>query len=195
MVDHKSQRVDRRVVASRERVISTTLELLTEVGLGAVTVDDISKRSGVAKTTIYRHWPNRAALVVDACLRMTDGDAPPPDTGTVEGDLRTFLGGLAELLTTARWSSILPSIVDVAEHDPGFADVHSSIQRRHAAPVRAILERAVSRSELPPSTDVSAVTAALLGPLYYRRWFSREPLGKPFVDLVVDGVLAAVSHR
>lgn len=185
-------RTDPRVAASRERVIGTTLELLTEVGLGAVTVDDISKRSGVAKTTIYRHWPNRSALVVEACLRMTDGDVLPPDTGALESDLRVYMVSLAELLATARWSSILPSIVDVAEHDPAFADVHSSIQRRHAAPVRAILDRAVRRAEIPASTDLSAVSAALLGPLYYRRWFSREPLQETFVHLVIDGVLALI---
>src|SRR5579863_2048086 len=114
----KRSGTDPRVVVSRERVLTATLDLLTETGLGGLTVDDVSKRSGVAKTTIYRHWPNRSALVVDACLRMTDGDEAPPDTGSLEGDVRAILTHIAELLVTARWSSILPSIVDVAERDP-----------------------------------------------------------------------------
>ena len=59
--------VDPRVLVSRERVLTTTLDLLTEAGLDELTIDDISRRSGVAKTTIYRHWPNRSALVIDAC--------------------------------------------------------------------------------------------------------------------------------
>jgi AcrR family transcriptional regulator len=186
--------VDPRVVLSRERVLAAALDLLTESGLGELTIDDVSKRSGVAKTTIYRHWPNRAALVIDACLRMDDGDQPPPDTGSLDGDVSTFLKNLAGLLATARWSSILPSIVDAAEHEPAFAEVHGTIQRRHAAPLRAALERAVDRAEIRPSADLSAVVAALIGPLYYRRWFSREPADDEFVNLIVRTVLAAVPR-
>lgn len=185
---------DPRVVLSRERVIAATLDLLTESGLGELTIDDVSKRSGVAKTTIYRHWPNRAALVIDACLRMDDGDQAPPDTGSLEGDVSAFLKNLAESLVTARWSSILPSIVDAAEHEPEFAAVHSTIQGRHAAPLRAALERAVVRGELQASADLSAITAALLGPLFYRRWFSREPIDDKFVDTIVRAALAAAPR-
>ena len=187
-----SHRPPRRL--SRERVIAATLELLTESGLGELTIDDVSKRSGVAKTTIYRHWPNRAALVIDACLRMDDGDHAPPDTGSLEGDVSAFLNKLAELLATARWSSILPSIVDAAEHEPEFAAVHSTIQSRHAAPLRAALERAVARGELRPSADLSVLTAALVGPLFYRRWFSREPIDGAFVDMIVQAALAAAPR-
>jgi AcrR family transcriptional regulator len=185
---------DPRVVLSRERVLTAALDLLTESGLGELTIDDVSKRSGVAKTTIYRHWPNRAALVIDACLRMDDGDQSPPDTGSLEGDVSAFLKNLAGLLATARWSSILPSIVDSAEHEPTFADIHSTIQRRHAAPLRAALERAVVRGEIQPSADLSSVVAALVGPLFYRRWFSREPIDDKFVDFIVRAVLAAVPR-
>jgi hypothetical protein len=95
------------------------------------------------------------------------------------------------LLVTARWSSILPSIVDAAEHEPEFAALHSTIQGRHAAPLRSALERAVVRGELQSSADLSAITAALLGPLFYRRWFSREPIDDKFVDTTVRAALAA----
>ena len=124
---------------------------------------------------------------------MDDGDQPPPDTGSLEGDVSAFLKSLAGLLDTARWSSILPTIVDAAEHETTFADTHSTIQRRHAAPLRAALERAVARGEIKPSADLGAVVAAFLGPLF-RRWFSREPIDDKFVDLVVRGVLAAVPR-
>ena len=100
------------------------------------------------------HWANRSALVIDACSRMTDGEEVPPDTGSLEGDIRTILTNIADLLGTARWSSILPSIVDAAEHDPEFADIHRRIQRGHAAPLRAALDRAVLRGEIPSATDL-----------------------------------------
>ena len=180
-------------------MLTTTLDLLTEAGLDELTIDDISRRSGVAKTTIYRHWPNRSALVIDACKRMTDGDEAPPETGSLEGDVRAILTNIAELLGTARWSSIVPSIVDVAEHDPAFADIHSRIQRRHAAPLRTALDRAARRGEIPSTADRDAIAAALLGPLFYRRWFSREPIDAKFLDMVirttVEGLRQDTRHQ
>src|ERR1700728_3141881 len=190
----KRSGTDPRVVLSRERVLTATLDLLTETGLGGLTFDEVAKRSGVAKTTIYRHWPNRNALIIDACLRMTDGYDEPPDTGSVEGDLKAILTTLADLLVTARWSSILPSIVDAAERDPEIAEVHGRLQRWHAAPLRAALERAVLRGEIPPEVDLSAIAAALRGPLYFRRWFSRDPIDDSFVNLIVQSVLAGVRR-
>ena len=186
--------LDPRVLVSRERVLTTTLDLLTETGLGELTIDDISRRSGVAKTTIYRHWANRSALVIDACARMTDGAQAPPDTGSLEGDLRTILTGIADLLGTARWSSILPLIVDAAEHDPEFAGIHSRIQHGHAAPLRLALDRAALRGEIPSTSDRNAMAAALLGPLFYRRWFSREQIDAEFVDLIIGSAIAGL-HR
>ena len=186
--------LDPRVLVSRERVLTTTLDLLTETGLGELTIDDISRRSGVAKTTIYRHWANRSALVIDACSRMTDGAQAPPDTGSLEGDLRTILTDIADLLGTARWASILPSIVDAAEHDPEFAGIHSRIQHGHAAPLRVALNRAALRGEIRSTSDRDAMAAALLGPLFYRRWFSREQIDSEFVDLIIRSAIAGL-HR
>ena len=183
---------DPRVLVSRERVLTTTLDLLMETGLADLTIDDISRRSGVAKTTIYRHWPNRSAIVIDACSRMTDEQDAPPDTGTLDGDLRAILTGIAGRLGTARWSSILPSIVDAAEHDPTFAAIHSRIQRGHAAPLRAALDRAARRGEIPPAADRNAIAAALIGPLYYRRWFSREQIDAEFVDMLIGNTIAGL---
>ena len=185
--------LDPRVLVSRERVLTATLDLLMESGLGELTIDDISRRSGVAKTTIYRHWANRSALVIDACSRMTDSQETPPDTGSLEGDLRAILTSIADLLGTARWSSILPSIVDAAEHDPEFADIHSRIQRGHAAPLRAALDRAALKEEIPPAADRNAVAAALLGPLFYRRWFSREQIDAEFVEMIIRSGIAGLD--
>ena len=185
--------LDPRVLVSRERILTTTLDLLTEAGLDELTIDEISRRSGVAKTTIYRHWPNRSALVIDACLRMTDGVEMPPDTGSLEGDVRAILTDIAELLATARWSSIVPSIIDVAEHDRAFADIHSRIQRRHADPLRSALERAALRGDIPSAADRDAIAAALLGPLFYRRWFSREQIDATFLEIIV-GTLASLGQ-
>ena len=181
--------IDDRVRRSKESVLRATSELLTESGLGGISVEEVSRRSGVAKTTIYRHWATRADLVIDACSQIsTKQDVP--DTGSFEGDITAFLTSMATLLRTARWSSVVPSIIDAAERAPDMAQIHSIIQRGHAAPLQEIITRAARNGEIPISTDPSTMIAALLGPLFYRRWFSREPLDDTFVKAVVQNVIS-----
>ena len=124
---------DDRVRRSKAAVLRVTSELLTESGLGGLSVDEVSRRSGVAKTTIYRHWPTRSDLVLEACSQMSTTHEVP-DTGSFEGDITALLTSIAKLLTTARWSSVLPSIVDAAERDSDLAKIHSRIQMGHATP-------------------------------------------------------------
>lgn len=128
--------------------------------------------------------------MIDACSRIS-AEQEVPDTGSVEGDVTAILANIAHLLYTARMSSVLPSIVDVAERDPEFADIHSAIQHGHADPLRDVLTRAVDRGELAPTADRSAMVAALLGPLFYRRWFSREPVDDRFIHTIAAGVIDA----
>lgn len=177
-----------RVRRSQENVLRTTFEVLAERGLDGLSVDEIARRSGVAKTTIYRHWPTRAALVVDACTRIV-AEQKAPDTGSLKGDLTAILIELAELLWSARWSSVLPSIVDAAERDATLATVHAQIQAGHAAPLRAVLERGMKQGDIPSEPTVATLVPALLGPLFYRRWFSREPIDETFVSEIVERVI------
>jgi AcrR family transcriptional regulator len=182
--------VDGRVRRSRDRVLTTTFELLGESGVSGFTVDEVARRSGVAKTTIYRHWPSREALVIDACSRIS-GEQEVPDTGSLEGDVTAILTNIGHLLGTARWSSVLPSIVDVAERDPQFADIHRRIQHGHAAPLRDVIDRAAGRGEIAATADRSTMIAGLMGPLFYRRWFSREPIDEQFVKRIVRNVISS----
>jgi AcrR family transcriptional regulator len=181
---------DGRVRRSRDRVLTTAFELLSQSGVGGFTIDEVARRSGVAKTTIYRHWPSREALVIDACSRIS-AEQEVPDTGSLEADVTAILAHLGHLLGTARWSSVVPSIVDVAERDPEFAGIHGKIQRGHAAPFREVIERAAGRGEISAATDPSGMVSALIGPLYYRRWFSREPIDDQFVRTIVRNVIGS----
>jgi AcrR family transcriptional regulator len=185
-----ADKVDGRVRRSRDRVLTTTFELLGDSGVGGFTVEEVARRSGVAKTTIYRHWPSREALVIDACSRISD-EQEVPDTGSVEGDVTAILANIGHLLGTARWSSVLPSIVDVAERDPEFADLHRRIQHGHAAPLREVIDRAALRGEIPATVDRSTMIAGLMGPLFYRRWFSREPIDEQFIQTIVRNVMSS----
>src|SRR4051812_13876141 len=97
--------VDERIVRSRATVLDATVELLFERGYGGTTVDEISRRSGVAKTTIYRHWPTRTGLLREACSTIGT-PLDKPETGNVKEDLTTVLRQLASLLRSARWTAV-----------------------------------------------------------------------------------------
>lgn len=187
-----SSAMDDRVRRSKELVLRATSELLTATGLGGVSVDEVARQSGVAKTTIYRHWPTRSDLLMEACSRMTTEQAVP-DTGSLEGDLTVLLTSLATLLLAARWSSVLPSVIDAAERDPAVAEMHGRLQKGHALPFQEVIKRATRRGEISPSMDSATMVAALMGPLFYRRWFSRESLDDRFVRDVVERVVGFAS--
>jgi AcrR family transcriptional regulator len=179
---------DQRVLRSRKAVMTATLQLLAESGLGGVSVDEVSRRSGVAKTTIYRHWSSRSALLLDACSNL--GAKPQAtDTGTLKGDLEALATHMAGRLRSDRWASILPSMIDAAERDPELAEVHTRLHAGFMEPLYVVIARARERGELPPDCDPSEIVAAVVGPLYYRRWFSRQPLDEEFARSVVARVV------
>ena len=184
---------DERVLKSKKAVLAATFQLLGEAGLSGVSVDEVSRRSGVAKTTIYRHWPSRSALLVDACSNL-GARTQTPDTGTFKGDLTALTTYMAGRLRSERWAGILPSVIDAAERDPELAKVHTRLHAGHMAPLYAVIDRAQKRGELSRDRDPSEIVASVVGPLFYRRWFSREPLDESFVKNIVEHV-AGKSKR
>lgn len=180
---------DQRAARSRAAILSSAVELLSERGYGGTSVDEISRRSGVAKTTIYRHWPTRTDLLRDACLTLgTPLDRP--DAANLEDALTAVLKDLAAHLRSAKWASVLPSIIDAAERDPEIAAMYSALQEEYSSVFRELLSAAVNDGRLPKNTDVPLLIALLVGPLFYRRWFSREIVSDDFVKQVVANVIS-----
>jgi AcrR family transcriptional regulator len=174
-----------RVRRSKESVLQTTCQLLMESGLSGVSVDEVSKRSGVAKTTIYRHWPSRTELLLNACSNI-GSKFDIPDTGNLKKDLAELASSITALLRSKNFSSVLPSVIDAAERDEQVAALHARMHAEHMAPLYVVIERARQRGELPRNCLASEIVAAVVGPLFYRRWFSREPLDDDFVRAVVN---------
>ena len=184
----RSQReTDERVEKSKKTVLATTFDLLTKSGLAGVSVGEVSRRSGVAKTTIYRHWPSREALLLDACSQASS-KPQDPDTGSLKGDLGRLAGGIAALLQEP-WSSVLPSIIDAAERDKELASLQSRIHAQTCGAFVSVIVRAQERGELARSQDPRELVASIFGPLLYRRFFSREGLDEGFAKRVVERAL------
>jgi len=182
------KKLDERVRKSREAVLRTTCEILAARGVSGVSVDEVSRLSGVAKTTIYRQWRTGSALVLDACALISTAQTVP-DTGTLVGDATALLMELARMLREEKWPAVLPSIVDAAERDADLAKITGNIQIGHTGPYLQVLERARLRGELPAGADPSTLVAQLVGPLFYRRWFSRESIDARFVKRVVAAAI------
>jgi AcrR family transcriptional regulator len=180
-------REDERVEKSKKAVLAATYELLTKSGLSGVSVDEVSRRSGVAKTTIYRHWPSRESLLMDACSQLSSRPTVP-DTGAIRSDLEQLACGVAVRLRQP-WATVMPSIIDAAERDKQLADLQSRIHSQMRAAVVTAIERSQERGELPKSQDARELVAAILGPILYRRFFSREPLDEAFAKNVVERAL------
>ena len=187
------QVADKRVERSKAAVLAETYRQLTRSGVSGVSIDEVSRASGVSKTTIYRHWPSRSALLVDACSRLGTVYLPP-DTGTLRADLQALVTGLAEQLQTASWASVYPSIIDAAERDPEIAAMQSELHKRFMAPFHTIIERSNARGETLPDKPAAHLIAAIVGPLFYRRWFSKEAIDDRFIEVTINvAVTAALS--
>jgi AcrR family transcriptional regulator len=177
-----------RVVAT---VLRSTLEVLGRTGYARLRIEDVAAAAGVNKTTIYRRWPTRADLVVEAVARLS----PPPsaiDTGRLAPDLTATLLSATSLWATPGGRGI--GRVLIAEGgDPDVEHVVAMMRERHRAPVRELLERARRRGDLPRGRNVELLLDVLIGAIYNRLRESARPLDRAWVRSVVRLVLAGVA--
>lgn len=186
------RRADPRVVRSRAAVLAATLELLAERGVAGTTIESVAERSGVARTTIYRQWPDQAGLV-RAAFASTLAEPPAPATGTLRGDLDALVVGLCRAVATGPAAAIMPALIDAAERDAAFAELHQAEALARHRVVAAVVAGAVDRGELPAGVDPGLVLDLLAGPVFYRRWVTRGPLDEGFARAVVDAALAVLA--
>jgi TetR/AcrR family transcriptional regulator of autoinduction and epiphytic fitness len=169
-------------------ILSAALALLGEVGYGGLTIEAVAARAGVGKSTIYRHWPGKLALVEDAIRTLRAGDAVPT-AGSVRERVTALLKDLAANIADSTWSTCLPAIIDAAERDPEVL----AIQRRFAWERRQalvdLLAEGVAAGEVPGGADVGLLAECLIGPIMVRRLLLHEPLDPGAVPALVDQVL------
>jgi AcrR family transcriptional regulator len=171
-------------------VVDAALVLIAEVGVGEITVEAIAERSGVAKTTIYRHWDGKQAIVLDALSSVM---IPPedPDTGSVRDDLVALVAGFADGLSRGPLSSLLTSMMEAAERDPQVARLHHDEAAARHQVLRDAVARGAGRGELPRDVDADEVVAMVFGPIVYDRFVAGQPVDADRAREVVDRVLRA----
>jgi AcrR family transcriptional regulator len=181
---------------ARKAILAATAELLLAHGLSAVSMDAVADGAGVSKATIYRWWPTKETLALDALYTKWAAAAPDlPDTGSLRGDLIALLQPWARLVGSGPYARVIAALLAEARTDPVFA---AEYQRRVIQPrrdqAREILHRAIERGEVPADIRTEVAIDMIYGPLYLRLLQGHAPLTDGFVSDVVDMTLSGFQR-
>lgn len=182
-------RLGGRSARVRQAVLDAAFAELDERGYGDFSIDAVARRSGVHKTTIYRRWPTREALLVYALDTRSDRDLPVPTAGSVRGELRQFGELVLAKLTSRHGNALLKSLVSAADASPDVREKVGTFWRERLDLGAAVLSRAVGRGELPPDIDADLLIEAFLAPIYLRVLFSQAPVTAEFLGQLIDVLL------
>ena len=175
---------------SRQAALSTTVELLAEVGYGRLTTAAVAKRAGVSTATLYRHWQSKDALVTDAVSSLV-AEIGIPDHGDVRRDLLSLMRDAVQLYTT---SVAAPALRGVTTEMANNRELRDTIRERFLAAwrtaLREVLERGSARGELVGAIDCELALDLLGGPLFYRFLITGGPIDEALAEGVVDVVMA-----
>lgn len=176
----------RRRERPRRAILRSASKLFHRHGLRQLTIEAIAEDAGVGKATIYRWWPSKAALVLDAIHEQVGPEIAFPDTGSTREDLRLQIASLIAILTSTRTGKAYIALVAESQHDTSLAEAireHLIASRRAAT--REVFERGIARGELRADIDIEVAIDALYGALYYRLLVSHEPVEPDYADALI----------
>jgi AcrR family transcriptional regulator len=187
----RSQEADRAILAA-------TLDLLGSRGLAAMSIEEVAARAGVGKATIYRRWPSKGLLALDAFVESFREQQPLPDTGTLRGDLIAALTEWVQAVTDTSMGQMLTGLIAEAQHDPS---LRAAWRERVLEPLRTqhrvMLDRAIARGEIPATVDREVVLDLFFGAAQHRLLLGHLPLTDEFirevVDVILDGIRSGLS--
>jgi AcrR family transcriptional regulator len=177
---------------ARRKVLAAAMDVIVSKGVGDLTIEEVALRSGVAKTTIYRHWPERASLIIDT-VRASFEHVGTPDTGTLRGDLEAFFGGMVRADLTGKVGQLMPCLIDAAGRDTEIELLLDRIAVERQQPVLAIVARAQARGELPTDLDPRVIVGTIVGPIVFRKLVWRQPLDAAYVSGCLDVAISGLS--
>lgn len=167
---------DRRNQRSRQAILDAALELCGEIGYGHLTIEGIAARAGVSKKTIYRWWPSRAAVVVEALDEAIGAPLSHPDTGDLAKDMHTQITAVIDLLTPPERSPICALIADGLQYPDVAVELRDRLVRPRIDSFHERFRIAQQRGELPPDANPDVAVSLFYGPIYHRLVFR---LGMP----------------
>jgi AcrR family transcriptional regulator len=173
-------------------ILHAALEVLAETGYDGMTIDMVAARAKAGKATLYRRWPSKAELVIDAvaCMKKNDIDyAHLPDTGTLRGDLIAMIKPHA-IEDAERKLQIMAGLMSMLSRDPDLAEaVNAAMVEPRAAVNRTLMRRAADRGEISPDCDIETLSLIVPSMAAYRVLVLKKPVDRPFLVSLIDGVL------
>lgn len=189
--------VRRRRVESHRAVLDAAQALLREVGYSKVTIDQICARAGVSKATVYRWWPNKAAVFMELYLELSKSEARlPADTGSLEGDLREQVRRAFRLFRkTVAGQALAGFVADAQSHPQTARMLHGSFADDRRALNLGMLERARVRGELSPDIALEVAAEIITGAVYYQVLVRHRQVSDADADQIVDAILNGFKAR
>jgi AcrR family transcriptional regulator len=180
---------------ARRAILNAAIELLLAQGLDAVSMDEVADHAGVSKATIYRWWPTKETLALDALYHEWDTFRPSlPDTGSLRGDLLALIRPWVRRARKRPYARVVAALIEETHTDPEFAKLyHERFVTPRRAPAGAVLERAIERGEIAADSDVELTLDLIYGALFHRLLHGHAPLDNRFVEDVVDATLATLA--
>ena len=179
---------------ARRKAIAAAIDLILERGVANLSIEEVAARSGVAKTTIYRHWPERASLIIDTA-RATFEHVTTPDTGSLRGDLEAYFNTLMRADLSGKAAKLIPCLVDAASRDPEIDTMMDRFSLERQQPVMTIVRRAQERGELPPDLDRDIIIGTVVGPIVFRKVLQRRPVEPAYISKCLDVALTGLGAR
>lgn len=183
---------DPRIARTRSIVLEAARQLLEDEGPDAVTALRVSDVTGIARTTIYRHWPDREDLLRDV-LDVEEPQQHVELTGNTRADLMAVLQHMVERMGKRRGARMMAVVIERSGQRGETGGHHREMARRRMDPLRKVLEAGVAAGTLQQSLDIEGAIAQLAGPLFFQAVFVRRRIAADFVATVVDSFLAAHS--
>ncbi|MBW2244479.1 MAG: TetR/AcrR family transcriptional regulator [Deltaproteobacteria bacterium] len=178
---------------AHQAILKATLDLLSEVGFSALTVEGVAHRAGVGKATIYRRWASKLPLVVEAF-----GELPAfedVDSGSLEGDLKSMLRRYLENFLATPLAAAYPSLAAERAHNPDLSELLDPMLKRRRRPLARAFERARDRGELRPDVDIDLAADLVVGPIAVRLFFRGMRVHPDMVDAMVNLALSGLVSR
>jgi AcrR family transcriptional regulator len=192
-IDTTPRRGRPRSEKARRAILQAAADLLLEQGMARVSMDVVAERAGVSKATIYRWWPSKERLALDALLEWAAAGSPPRDTGTLRGDLLALVRPWVREVRRRPFGRVIAGLVTEAQSNADFAlDYRRHFVEQRREPMRAAFTRAVDRGEAPADLDVDLALDLIYGPLYHRLLHGHAPLTDRFAQAVVDLALTGI---
>jgi TetR/AcrR family transcriptional regulator, regulator of autoinduction and epiphytic fitness len=181
--------MDPRIRRTRDSVLSAALSVLAARGFADFSMEAIAEASGVAKSTIYRHWPTKLSLLRDALEGLNRQPQVELEAGPARARIERLLEHLAAALSDSVLSACIPALIEAAERHPEVAEFLHQYSDRRRSTLTAVIRQGIEQGELPAHLDPEMAALVLSGPVFYRRLMTATPLPAADIPGLVRQVL------